>query len=337
MVKENIFILGTVRIAKAKEEELSKKYNVHYAAPTREELIEQLNNAKNEGIQFKALYRAFASHYVYGRVDESLINQFPQGLELIASVGAGYDFVDVDSATRHNSLVTNTPGVVDGATADATILLLLSTLRHQYEVEYSVRNQLPTKPRMGRDPAVMTLGIVGMGGIGRAVAKRALALGTTIVYHNRHPISEELLEQEPYLKGITYIPTLDSLLQISDVVSIHVPLSPETRHMFGKPQLERMKRDSYLINTSRGPVVDEEALVQALESGHLAGAGLDVFENEPKIHPSLLKNMNVSLMPHLGAFTVETISSMESLAMQNIDQYISTGKPINPVNLVKSA
>ncbi|KAF9113637.1 hypothetical protein BGX27_001112 [Mortierella sp. AM989] len=332
MVKDNIFVLGTVRLAKAQEATLAEKYNLHYSAPTRDQVFEQLKDAKREGITFKAFYRGFASHFIYGRADEPLINQFPSGLELIASVGAGYDFVDVDVATRNKQFVTNTPSVVDGATADATILLLLNTLRHHYEIEYAMRHHLKTKPRMGRDPAGMTIGIVGMGGIGRAVAKRVLPMGMNVIYHNRRPVSDALLEEEPYLKGITYVSTLDELLEASDVVSIHVPLSPETRHLFGEKQFAKMKKDSYVINTSRGPVVDEEALVKALESGHIAGAGLDVFENEPEVHPALLKNMNVALMPHLGTFTFETIEGMEALALKNIGQYLSSGTPLTPVN-----
>ncbi|KAF8946287.1 hypothetical protein BGZ47_000894 [Haplosporangium gracile] len=331
MTKENILVVGTVRHAKAQESALSAKYNIHYAAPTRKELFEQLENAKREGITFKALYRGFASHYTLGRVDESLLSALPTGLELIGSVGAGYDFVDAEAATRNNQWVTNTPGVVDDATADATILLLLSTLRHQYEIEYNMRHGLPNKPRIGRDPTGMTLGIVGMGGIGKAVAKRALALGMKVIYHNRRPISFNE-DEEAYLKEVEYLSTLDALLTVSDVVSIHVPLSAETRHLIRAEQFSKMKAGSYFLNTSRGPVVDEEALVQALESRHIAGAGLDVFEHEPKVHPELLKNMNVALMPHLGAFTIETITKMEALTMQNIDLYLSSGSLLTPVN-----
>ncbi|KAF9162519.1 hypothetical protein BGX21_004053 [Mortierella sp. AD011] len=332
MTKENVFVLGTVRLAKAQEAALAEKYNIHYSAPTREEVLKQLKDAKSDGIVFKAFYRGFASHYTYGRADKLLLDQFPEGLKLIASVGAGYDFVDVNVATRNKQLVTNTPGVVDDASADATVLLMLSTLRHQYEIEYAMRNQLGISPRMGRDPEGLTIGIVGMGGIGRAVAKRVLAMGMKVIYHNRQPVSEALISQEPHLKETTYISSLDELLETSDVVSIHVPLSPETHHLFGEKQFAKMKRGSYVINTSRGPVVDEEALVNALESGHIAGAGLDVFENEPKVHPALLKSMNVALMPHLATFTKETITNMETLAMKNIDHYLYSGTPLTPVN-----
>ncbi|KAG0240043.1 hypothetical protein B0O80DRAFT_503808 [Mortierella sp. GBAus27b] len=334
MTKDNILFLGTIRHAKAKEAALAAKYNIHYSAPTRKELLDQVQKAKSEGISFRAIYRGFASHYTLGRVDEELLDQVPQGLEVIASVGAGYDFVDAVVATRNKQWVTNTPGVVDDATADATILLLLSTLRHQYEVEHAFRNGLATKPRIGRDPTGMILGIVGMGGIGKAVAKRALALGMKVVYHNRRPVSvvDDASEEAQLLKKVVYYPTLDELLSVSDVVSIHVPLSAETRHLFKAEQLAKMKTGSYLINTSRGPVVHEEALVEALESGHIAGAGLDVFEHEPKPHPVLLNNMNVSLMPHLGAFTIDTITKMESLAMDNIDLFLSTGSLLTPVN-----
>ncbi|KAK3810407.1 MAG: D-isomer specific 2-hydroxyacid dehydrogenase [Linnemannia elongata] len=336
MTKENILFIGTVRHAKAQEAALAAKYNIHYAAPTRKELFEQLEAAKREGITFKAIYRGFASHYTLGRVDEPLLSALPTGLELIGSVGAGYDFVDAEAATRNNQWVTNTPGVVDNATADATILLLLSTLRHQYEIEYNMRHGLPNKPRIGRDPTGMILGIVGMGGIGKAVAKRAQGLGMRVVYHNRRSISFNEGE-EAYLKEVEYLPTLDALLTTSDIVSIHVPLSAETCHLIRAEQFQKMKSGAYFLNTSRGPVVDEEALVQALDSGHIAGAGLDVFEHEPKVHPELLKNMNVALMPHLGAFTIETITKMEALTMQNIDLFLSSGSLLTPVNNIPQA
>ncbi|KAG0218659.1 hypothetical protein BGX33_006413 [Mortierella sp. NVP41] len=328
MTKENVLFIGTVHHAKAQEAALAAKYNIHYAAPTRKELFGQLESAKREGIYFKALYRGFASHYTLGRVDKQMLDTLPSGLELIGSIGAGYDFVDVEVATNNNQWVTNTPGVVDDATADATILLLLSILRHQYEVEYNMRHGIPTKPRIGRDPTNMTLGIVGMGGIGKAVARRAQALGMKVVYHNRRPI----IASDESLKDVTYLSTLDDLLAVSDVVSIHVPLSSETRHLIRAEQFSKMKPGSYFLNTSRGPVVDEEALVQALASGHIAGAGLDVFEHEPKVHPELLKSMNVALMPHLGAFTIETITKMEALTMENIDLYLAKGTLLTPVN-----
>ncbi|KAG0326318.1 hypothetical protein BGZ99_009756 [Dissophora globulifera] len=266
-----------------------------------------------------------ASHFTLGRVDKDLLDRFSPGLEVISSVGAGYDFVDVDLATQNRQWVTNTPGVVDDATADMTILLLLGTLRNQYAAEYALRHGLTVKHQAGRDPTGMTLGIVGMGGIGKAVAKRAQALGMNIVYHNRKPIQHTL-------ENVVYMPTLDALLEASDVVSIHVPLTTETRHLFGAEQFGKMKPGSYLINTSRGPVVHEDALVSALESGHIAGAGLDVFEYEPKVHPGLLKNMNVSLMPHHGAFTIDTMTKMEDLSLENIDRYLSSGSLVTPVN-----
>ncbi|KAF9582916.1 hypothetical protein BGW38_010581 [Lunasporangiospora selenospora] len=333
MTKDNVLFIGTVRHAKAQEAELAEKYNIHYSAATRAELLEQLEDAKRQGVVYKALYRGFASHYALGRVDKELLDRLPQGLGLISSVGAGYDFVDAETATLYRQWVTNTPGVVNNATADATILLLLNTLRHYYEIEQTLRDGLGTKPRIGRDPTGMTLGIVGLGGIGKAVARRALAFGMNVVYHNRKPISISE-KDEPSLSQLQYCSTLDDLLVSSDVVSIHVPLSGETRHLMGPAQFEKMKKGAYFLNTSRGPVVDEEALVQALESGHLAGAGLDVFEKEPIIHPKLLKNMNVSLMPHLGAFTIDTIIKMEALSMKNIDQFLRDGTLLTPVNQI---
>ncbi|KAG0243863.1 hypothetical protein BGW41_001052 [Actinomortierella wolfii] len=364
MTKENVLFMGTVRHGKAKEAELAQKYNLHYATGTRQELIEYLDKAKQDGIIFRALYRGFASHYTLGRVDKELLDHFPEKLEIIGSVGAGYDFVDAQQATLYKQWVTNTPGVVDDATADAAVLLLLSTLRHQYEIEYNLRHVEPvevhgvcstlicgeesrltlrnvtqkstdagikTKPRIGRDPTGMTLGIVGMGGIGKAFAKRAYAMGMKIIYYNRKPV-EVSDSDDIAIRSATYTQSLEDLLKQSDVVSLHVPLSDATRHLITAKELAMMKPGSYLLNTARGPVVDEQALVDALERGHLAGAGLDVFEREPEVHPWLLQSMNVSLMPHLGAYTIGAISKMETRAMENVDAYLSTGKPLTPVN-----
>ena len=152
-----------------------------------------------------------------------------------------------------------------------------------------------------------------------------------VIYHNRKPV-EVSSQDDVAIQSATYVSSLESLLQQSDVVSLHVPLSSETRHLITAKELALMKPGSYLLNTARGPIVDEQALVGALERGHLAGAGLDVFEREPEVHPWLLRSMNVSLMPHLGAFTIETISKMEALAMKNIDKYLSEGKPLTAVN-----
>ncbi|KAG0255933.1 hypothetical protein BGZ95_005607, partial [Linnemannia exigua] len=178
-----------------------------------------------------------------------------------------------------------------------------------------MHNGLPIKLRISRNSTGMTLCIVGMGGTGKAVAKRAQSLRMTIIYHNRHRIPNQIVKQHPYLKAARYTTSLDELLEISKVVSIHVPLLPETTCLIYKEHFQRMKTGSYLVNTSRRPVVDEQALANVLKLGQTGGAGLEVFENEPKVHPGLLNDMNVTLMPHLGAFTIETLTRMETLAM----------------------
>jgi glyoxylate reductase len=166
---------------------------------------------------------------------------------------------------------------------------------------------------LGTELVGKTLGIIGFGRIGRAVARRAQASGMKVIYFQRNP-----RDMSRDLEDNCYYRSLDALLSESDVISIHVPLTEETRHLIGENELSKMKKGSYLINTSRGPVVDEEALVKALESGHLAGAGLDVFEREPKIHPRLLELENTVLTPHIGTSTIETRIEMARMAAQDL-------------------
>ncbi|TKY89401.1 hypothetical protein EX895_001932 [Sporisorium graminicola] len=178
-----------------------------------------------------------------------------------------------------------------------------------------------------RDPRGKTLGIVGAGGIGRAFAYKAShALGMKVIYHNRNQLSSDL-EAQAAKGGMQYVKTLDELLQQSDIVSLHCPLTPATKGLIGRKQLEIMKNDAILINTARGPVVKEQELAEALEQGIIAGAGLDVFEAEPKIHPSLfsLKDSKVELLPHVGTLTLETQTEMEAVCLRNLIQGLESG------------
>jgi glyoxylate reductase len=252
-------------------------------------------------------------------VDRTLI-QAGQDLRVIANVAVGYNNVDVAAARERGIVVTNTPDVLTDATADLTFALILAVTRRLSEGERMLRrgdwkgwafDQLLGMQLRGRQ-----LGVVGWGRIGRAVAERAAAFGMTIVHTSR---------------SSTGMP-LDRLLSTSDVVSLHVPLTPNTRHLIGQPELARMKRSAYLINTTRGPVVDEAALAWALKNRLISGAALDVYEREPEVHPDLLPLENVVLAPHLGSATTETRTAMADLAVSNAIAVLEGKPPLTPVS-----
>ncbi|MFM1872683.1 MAG: hypothetical protein RL398_2105 [Planctomycetota bacterium] len=259
-----------------------------------------------------------------------VLEQCPK-LKVVAQVAVGYDNVDVAAATSRGIVVTNTPGVLTEATADLTFALLLAAARRLPTAERYLRDgkwqRWDVDLLCGNDVHGRTLGIVGMGRIGQAVARRARGFSMRILYAGRNPLPHEL-ERE---FDAHHVP-LDLLLAQSDYVSLHVPLRDETRGLIGVDQLCRMKRSAFLINTSRGPVVDEAALVAALEEGLIAGAGLDVFEHEPRVHPGLLQLPNVVLLPHVGSAVTSVRSLMCSLAAADCAAVLRGERPKHPVN-----
>jgi glyoxylate reductase len=246
-------------------------------------------------------------------------------LKVIANAAVGYNNIDVAAARERGIIVTNTPGVLTDATADLTWALILGITRRLGEGERLVRRGgwkgWTFDFMLGAELRGKQLGIVGYGGIGRAVAARGRAFGMRIAYTSRTPKHDPGAEAMPF----------DRLLATSDIVSLHCPLTAETRHLIDQPALARMKRSAYLINTSRGPVVDEKALAWALRTHLIAGAGLDVFEEEPKVEPELLTLENVMLVPHLGSGTVETRTAMADLAARNVAAVLSGQAPLTPV------
>ncbi len=252
-------------------------------------------------------------------------------LKVIAQVAVGHDNIDVAAATARGIVVTNTPGVLTEATADLTFALLLAAARRLPTAERYLRDgqwrRWDVDLLCGHDVHGRTLGIVGMGRIGQAVARRARGFAMRILYSARQPLPADL-EHE---LGAHHVP-LDLLLGQSDFVSLHVPLRDDTRGLIGVDQLCRMKRSAFLINTSRGPVVDEAALVAALEEGLLAGAGLDVFEHEPQVHPGLLALPNVVLLPHVGSAVTSVRSLMCALAASDCAAVLRGERPKHPVN-----
>jgi glyoxylate reductase len=252
-------------------------------------------------------------------------------LKVIAQVAVGHDNIDVAAATRRRIVVTNTPDVLTESTADLTLALLLAVARRLPEAERFLRadhwRRWDVDLLVGADVHGRTLGIVGLGRIGTAVARRARGFGMRILYAAPRPADPARAAE----LQAGHVP-LDLLLAQSDFVSVQVPLRDDTRHLLSVGQFARMKRTAFLVNTSRGPVVDEPALAAALEEGLLAGAGLDVFEHEPQVHPGLLALPNVVLLPHVGSATIATRTRMCTLAAENCVAVLRGERPPNPVN-----
>jgi glyoxylate reductase len=249
-------------------------------------------------------------------VDAEAMDRAP-GLQVIANFGVGYNNIDVAAATVRGIPVSNTPGVLTDATADLAFALILATGRRVVEGDRMVREGrfLFWAPYLflGRDVSGKTLGIAGLGRIGKAVARRARGFDMPVLYSNR----TRLDAGEEAALGVSFRPFPD-LLAEADILSLHVPLTPETRHLIDREALGRMKPSAILVNTSRGPVVDEKALVAALRTGGIAGAGLDVYEDEPYLAPGLAELENVVLLPHVGSGTWETRMKMADLAVANL-------------------
>jgi glyoxylate reductase len=251
---------------------------------------------------------------LYDRVDDELLEAAGPNLRAVCNVAVGYDNIDLAACARRGIVVTNTPGVLDDATADLAFALILAAVRRVGEGERLIRAGKPWQWGMdfmlGHDLRGGRLGIVGLGGIGSRVATRGRAFGLEIAYTSRSE-SPHAAELEATRLD------LDELLATSDVLSLHTPLTEETRHLIGTRQLGLMKPTATLVNTSRGAVVDEAALAVALREGQIAAAGLDVFEHEPEVLPDLLELENVVLLPHIGSSTHETRDAMAELAATN--------------------
>lgn len=264
------------------------------------------------------------------RVDSEFLERAGEQLQVVANYAVGFDNVDVAACTARGVAVTNTPDVLTDATADLAFMLLLAVARRLREGQQLVSsgNWQGWHPLqlLGREVSGSSLGIVGMGRIGRAVARRASGFGMKILYHNRNrrPEAEKSL-------GARYCEELGALLAASDFVSLHAPLTEETHHLIDAAAIERMQPHAILVNTARGPLVDEKALLAALTSGRLWGAGLDVFEEEPRVTPGLAELSNVVLAPHLGSATEVTRQEMARLCAQAVISVLQGGRPTNLV------
>lgn len=251
-------------------------------------------------------------------------------LKVIGNCGVGYNNIDIASAEKRGIVVTNTPDVLNDATADLTWALILGIARRIVEADHFVREGKFTGwlPHLfiGNMVYGKKLGIIGMGRIGSAVCQRAKGFNMKVYYYNRNPLPKEK-EQEYNAQYVD----LETLLKECDYITIHAPLNEESYHLIGREELHLMKKDAYLINTSRGPLIDEQALYEHLKEGKIAGAALDVYEHEPKIVEGLLALDNVILLPHIGSATYETRTKMAELAANNIANVLSGKEPITPV------
>jgi glyoxylate reductase len=253
------------------------------------------------------------------------------GLKIVSNVAVGFDNIDVPAATAHKVMVTNTPGVLDDTTSDFAFALLMAVARRVVEADYFTRSGKykgwEIDMMLGHDVHDATLGIIGIGRIGRGVAHRAKGFNMRVLYYDPNPLLPEAEQQ----LGATRV-DLGRLLAESDFISVHVPLTKDTQHMISAAQFGSMKPNAILINTSRGPVVDEAALVEALKAKKIAGAGLDVYEREPAIHPGLIPLTNVVLAPHIASASIRTRSEMSAMAARNMATAARGGRPPNLLN-----
>jgi glyoxylate reductase len=271
---------------------------------------------------------------VTDRIDRTVLSQAGPQLKLIANFGTGVDNIDLDTARNRGIIVTNTPGVLTEDTADMTMALVLAVPRRLTEGAFVLKDK--TKSWEGWSPTWMLghriwgkrLGIIGMGRIGQAVARRAKAFGVQIHYHNRRRLPEEIEEE----LEATYWESLDQMLVRMDIISVNCPHTPATYHLLSARRLKLLKPTAYIVNTSRGEVIDENELARLIEAGAISGAGLDVFEHEPAINPKLLASDRVVALPHMGSATIEGRIDMGEKVIINIKTFLDGHAPPDRVH-----
>lgn len=288
---------------------------VQCPAKSRDEFLASAKKGELDGVV--AAYRTFGSVSQTGLWDAELVDALPASFAWVAHNGAGYDQLQPQALLEHQPhpiIATHVPTAVDDATADTGIFLLLGALRNFNTSLVALREgqwRGQPNPALGHDPQGKLVGILGMGGIGRNFARKCRAFGMRVAYHNRRRLSAADEDGAAYLG-------FDELLGQADVILVSVPLNPHTRHLIGAPEFAKMKDGIVIVNTARGAVIDEAALVEALDRGKVGSAGLDVYEEEPKVHEGLVRNRNVLLLPHMGTWTQETQEKMERWNMGNV-------------------
>lgn len=307
-------------------------------AQNRDEFIKQLKNGDFKNVDFIA--RTFQSVKQTGLFDRELLEIIKENTKVkgIAHCGSGYDQIDANACKDLKLQLSNVPGKVNDATADTNVFLILSTLRNfQQGHENLIKGNWPKDLNAAGTPygnciQNKVIGILGMGGIGQTIRDRLSGFGVKkIVYYNRSRLSPELE------KGCEYCSTIEELIIQSDVISINIPLNSNTYHVINKELISKMKDGVVIVNTARGPVVDESAIKEGLLSGKIHGYGSDVFENEPFVDMDFVSLPNVTSLPHMGTSTVETIRSMEELVVENVESYYKTGKVLTLVSELKNA
>ena len=266
---------------------------------------------------------------VTDKIDEETINKLPDTVKIISNFAVGFGNINLETAKKRNITITNTPDVLTDATAEIAMLLILGAARRASEgLEYAKNSNWKWSGDflLGKQLTGARLGILGMGRIGRAVAKRARAFGMIIHYHNRSKLSPELE------KGSTYHNNIKSLFSVSDVLSINCPATKETSNIINKETLEYFPKGAIITNSARGDMIDDEALIDALNRRKIYALGLDVYKGEPNLNPGYLKHKNIFILPHLGSSTKETRTAMGNLAINNIKEFFNTGACKNKVN-----
>jgi glyoxylate reductase len=315
-------VLVTHPLFEAAREVLDRRFEVDYfSTPVRPPRAEVLKRVADKDALICLLTE---------KVDEELLSIAPN-LKIAATVSVGYDNLDIPACTRHHVAATNTPGVLDKTTADFAWTLMMAVARRLVEADSFIRSNSwrgwNIDQFCGADVWGKKLGIYGFGRIGREMARRAQGFDMRVIYFNRGRAPREV-EQALHAE---FVPA-DQLLAESDYVSLHVPLTPDTRHLINAAALKKMKPTAFLINTTRGPVVDEAALVEALTAGTIAGAALDVFEREPDVNPGLLPLKNVVLAPHIASASLETRTKMALMAVENVAAFFDGRRPPNLIN-----
>ncbi|KAL5334916.1 D-isomer specific 2-hydroxyacid dehydrogenase [Aspergillus crustosus] len=317
-------LIGEITHARKEWEDLSSILTLkEFASGTREDFIRNLKDGQYDDLE--VIYRSNASTKFTGPFNAELISLLPRSLKYICHNGAGYDNIDIPAASEKGISVSSTPVAVNNATADVGIFLMIGALRQAHVPLTAIREgKWHGQTTLGRDPKGKVLGILGMGGIGREMAIRARAFGMRIQYHNRSRLSPELEGDATYV-------SFDDLLATSDVLSLNLALNASTRHIIGEKEFQKLKDGVVIVNTARGALIDEKALVAALDSGKVLSAGLDVYENEPIVELGLLNNPRVMLLPHIGTMTYETQKDMEILVLDNLRSAVEKGELITQV------
>ncbi|ORY97712.1 D-isomer specific 2-hydroxyacid dehydrogenase [Syncephalastrum racemosum] len=323
--KPRALIIGAVQFATKELKELRTRYDVeYYSSKSREQFFD---DCKTKYAGVVAAWLGYEALPTVGMYNKEFVEQLPESMKFLCYNAAGYDFLDVNACAARGIYVSHTPSAVDAATATVAATLILATCRNAIQSERNLHlGRFRNGVSMGMDPEGKKLGILGMGGIGKAVAKRMRGFDMEIQYHNRTRLPEEV--EQKY--AATYV-DFETLLSTSDVLYVSVPLNAATRYLLDTTEFAMMKDGIIIVNTARGAVIRESSLVKALESGKVRAVGLDVFEEEPKVHPGLLSHPYSVLLPHIGTFTNETQHKMECLVLKNLEAALESSTLVTPV------